>query len=251
MLTLSSSARPLDRRHWLAVLPKVSECGSPSPRERESPPPVAGITSLATSPSFAGSGLGVGARCRVDGPTPATRAAPILASVSIVRVCRKIPKHGFPTCASGLSLQALTRSASFDVGVKTSRFLFDVAEYLCDQIIYVLERFWNAAAARCTLPSATLSHFAIRRQETPLARSWITRLVSIFLLGRPGLGNGIGSVAIVSSSRYGQTREVCSIRSAELRQSHRVRASRNIDSLPNRHSPCFLTFLTIGSNWRR
>lgn len=192
--------------------------------------------------------------CRSAGPAPATRAARIPASVSISQVCRRTPKHGFPTCASAISLQALTHSAtsaSFDLGVKTSRFLFDVHEYLSYQIIYVLERFWNAAAARCTVPSPTPSRFAIRRQETPLARSSITCLVSIFLLGRPGLGNGIGSVAIVSSSRYGQTREVCSIRTAELRQSHRVRASPNTDSLPNRHSPCFLTFLTIGSKWRR
>src|SRR5215469_9805318 len=124
---------------------------------------------------------------------------------------------------------------------KSFRFLFDVEEYLSYQVIYVLERFWNAAAARYTVPSPTPSRFAIRRQETPLARSSITRLVSIFLLGRPGLGNGIGSVAIVSSSRYGQTREVRSIQSAELRQSHHVRAS------PNTQVQSMLS--NISNNW--
>jgi|SRR5215469_1487052 len=60
-----------------------------------------------------------------------------------------------------------------------------------------------------------------------------------------GLGNGIGSVVIVSSNRHGQTHEVCSIRSAVLRQSHRVRASPHRQSAKQAQS----MLSNISNNW--
>jgi hypothetical protein len=168
-------------------------------------------------------------------------------------VCRRTPKHGFPTCASALSLQALTHPAtsdSFDLGVKTSRFLLDVEEYLSNQVIYVLERFWNAAAARCTVPNPTSQSLCDSSPGNALGAKFdYTPRIDL-----PSWTAGVRerNWEQPSSPPIGMAKRARCARFDPPSCGNRTACGlRHTDSPPNRHSPCFLTFLTIGSKWRR